>query len=579
MDEQSQAISIELDDALVASTSASTAQHRARSVNEFAQLARFLYNHNPFYVISALCVFSGLWRSFSQEPAMVEAGIIALGLAVYTLLLALTAWLIVRLGVWDDARSILLIVVLMLLAISISLDPVLNAEEQHGTSFVLGGFLFALIVSEALLRTMPLRLPALFRVPYYLTIALFFLYPLAMSPLLAHPPGPALYWALFGFSAVAGAIALTLIPAVRRGAAYVNDNGSPWRWPLYPWVLFGMLGLCVCLRAYSLCVSFHPIFGTESIFGCYFLIPVLLPVTLLFVEAAVVWHSAAARRIALALPLAMVVLAMAGHRAEPVYTNFVDRFTETMHGSPLDVTLLVVVALYGYSITRGMRGAENFFIPSLAAVSFVSKYSFDLDSISYDRAWPMIVAGAIQFALGMTQRSSARASSGAACALVPLGLDWQLAGLAQYRAIILFHAVLVVTLILASMFRDRFAEKLRRLGAALLVIACVTPAIANSRTFGPVPEVFFYVYPVVPLAVALVYARFVGGGLYYAAAASGATLCTAAYGWRSYRHLRHVIAGLDLIACGILFFLMAAVVSFRKARLCQRWRSRREALE
>jgi hypothetical protein len=366
---------------------------------------------------------------------------------------------------------------------------------------------------------------------------------------------------------------------VRRGAAYVNDNGSPWRWPLYPWVLFGMLGLCVCLRAYSLCVSFHPIFGTESIFGWYFLIPVLLPVTLLFAEAAVVWHSVAARRIALALPLAMVALAMAGHRAEPVYSDFLNRFTETMHGSPLDVTLLAVVALYGYSIARGLRGAENFFIPALASLAFVSKYSFDLDSISYVRAWPLIAAGVMQFALGVAQRSSARAISGAACLLAPLGLDWQLAGLAPYRVIILFHAVLAVTLILGSLFHDRFAETLRRLGAALLVIACITPAIANSRTFGPVPEVLFYVYPVIPIVVALVYARLVGGWLFYTAAASGAVLCTAAYGWQSYRHLRHIIAGLDLIACGILFFVMAAIVSLTKARICQRWRARREALD
>ena len=189
---------------------------------------RFLYNHNPFYIISALLVFSGLWQSFSREPALVEAGIIALGLAAYTLLLALTAWLVIRLGhVWEDARSILLVVVLMFLAISVSLDPVLNAEEQHGTSFVLAGFLFAVLVSEGVLRSLPLRLPALFRIPYYLVLALFFLYPLAMSPLLDHPPDASLYWALFGFSAAAGAVFLTLVPAVRRGPAYVADNGSP----------------------------------------------------------------------------------------------------------------------------------------------------------------------------------------------------------------------------------------------------------------------------------------------------------------------------------------------------------------
>ena len=82
---------------------------------------------------------------------MVEAGIIALGLAAYSLLLALTAWLIIRLGhVWEDARSILLVIVLMFLAISVSLDPTLNAKEQNGESFVLAGFLFAVLVSEGL---------------------------------------------------------------------------------------------------------------------------------------------------------------------------------------------------------------------------------------------------------------------------------------------------------------------------------------------------------------------------------------------------------------------------------------------
>ena len=117
-----------------------------------------------------------------------------------------------------------------------------------------------------------------------------------MSPLLAHPPGASLYWALFGFSAAAGVAFLTLVPAIRRGPAYVAENGSPWRWPLYPWVLFGMLGVCVCLRAFYLCVSFHPILGTESIFGPYFLIPFLIAVNILLIEATAHSRGTFARR-------------------------------------------------------------------------------------------------------------------------------------------------------------------------------------------------------------------------------------------------------------------------------------------
>ena len=34
-----------------------------------AQLAQFLYNHNPFYIVGEFLVFSGLWQSFTQEAA------------------------------------------------------------------------------------------------------------------------------------------------------------------------------------------------------------------------------------------------------------------------------------------------------------------------------------------------------------------------------------------------------------------------------------------------------------------------------------------------------------------------------
>ena len=57
-----------------------------------------------------------LWQSFTERAELVEAGAIALGLGAFALLLALTAVLIIRLGhVWEDARSLLLLVVLMLM--------------------------------------------------------------------------------------------------------------------------------------------------------------------------------------------------------------------------------------------------------------------------------------------------------------------------------------------------------------------------------------------------------------------------------------------------------------------------------
>ena len=121
----------------------------------------------------------------------------------------------------------------------------------------LGGLLFAVAVSEAMLRGIRLGLPALFRVPYYLALALFFLYPVALTPLLDDPGGEALPWALFGFAPAAGLVCLTLLPAVHRGRAYVRDNGSPWPWAWYPWTLFGVLAFGVVTRSAMLCWSMH----------------------------------------------------------------------------------------------------------------------------------------------------------------------------------------------------------------------------------------------------------------------------------------------------------------------------------
>jgi hypothetical protein len=196
---------------------------------------RWVCTSNPFYVLSASLFLVGLWVSFRDGAEPAETWALMGGLAGYTLLLAVTACLLVRFArVWDDVRTVLLLVALMFLAMSVAFDAVLITDPQRGRACYLFGLAFAVVVSEGVLRGIRLVLPAGFRVPYYLILALFFLYPLALSPLLAGPPSEALEWGLFGFPAAAGLAFLTLLPAVRRGPDYVRDTGSPWPWPLYP---------------------------------------------------------------------------------------------------------------------------------------------------------------------------------------------------------------------------------------------------------------------------------------------------------------------------------------------------------
>ena len=168
-------------------------------------LIRWVCTSNPFYVLSALLVCLGLWVSFGAQVHASQTWALLLGMAGYTLLLAVTAGLLVRfVGVWDDVRTVLLLVALMFLATSVTFDEVLARDPARGIACYLGGLLFAVAVSEGILRGVRLSLPPLFRGPYYLLLALFYLYPVAIVPLLDWPRSEALSWALFGFSPAAG---------------------------------------------------------------------------------------------------------------------------------------------------------------------------------------------------------------------------------------------------------------------------------------------------------------------------------------------------------------------------------------
>ncbi|MGL4555055.1 MAG: hypothetical protein ACRC33_28150, partial [Gemmataceae bacterium] len=307
-------------------------------------LARFLWTSNPFYVVSAGLFLLGLRLSFGEQATEIDTWALMGGLAGYTLLLAVTACLLVRFaGVWDDARTVMLLVVLMFLATSVTFDEALVQNPRLGVACCLVGLAFAVAVSEAVLRGTRLRLPAGFRVPFHLTVALFFLYPLALRPLagVGVPRTEGLLWTLAGFSTAAAAVALTLLPAARRGPGYVADSGSPWEWPLYPWVLFGLLGMAVPARAYLLCVSMDLHAGADRlIFGPYFLVPFGFAVAAVLLEVGLTGGHRAAQAVALLAPAGLLGLTLVGHRPDPVYQGFLDTVRDRLGGDPLWLTLL-----------------------------------------------------------------------------------------------------------------------------------------------------------------------------------------------------------------------------------------------
>jgi hypothetical protein len=416
-------------------------------------LIRWVCTNNPFYILSAGLFLAGLWISFGVQSEEVQTWALMSGLAGYTLLLAVTAFLLVRFGnVWDDMRTVLLLVVLMFLATSVTFDEVLVFHPERGFACYLGGLLFALLVSEGLLRGIRLALPACFRVPYYLILALFFLYPLALRPLLADPRSEELMWGLFGFSPVAGLLFLTLLPAIRLGPDCVRDNGSPWRWPLYPWVLFGLLGFAVPARAFLLCWSMQILDAGDFdrlLFGPFFLVPFGLAVAVLLLEIGLVSRRPGALWAALALPIALIVLLVASHPDDPIYRGFLALFTARLGSDPLTATLLASAAFYAYAALRRVPLAPEVLTVCLAALAVVGPDTLELGELASPRPAFLLAAAVLQLILGIRGRRLWRCLVGAALVTVA---SWRaycwlrqvVAGLDHLAVSLLFFALAIL---------------------------------------------------------------------------------------------------------------------------------------
>lgn len=536
-------------------------------------LGHLLYTHNPFYVISAWLVFSGLRASFPARSGSIDVWALSLCLMGYTVLLGVTAILVVRWGqVWDDARSLLLLIVLMLLGTSITFDRILADTPQVALPYYLLGWMFAAAISELLLRALRLRMGLLLRVPYHLLLALLFLYPLLPAARVGQPHDPVLAWQLFGFSSLAAVTLLCLIPAVRRGEEYVADNGSPWRWPWFPWTLFGMLGLCAAFRAYSLCVSLHFV-GAGSIFAPYFLVPLVLAGNLLLLEAGIVAGSQRVIRCALGLPLSLVWLAAMGNGPGPVSQWFSMLFAQQFGAAPLVVTLWIVVAFYLLAAVRGVALAGYPLVATLALISLGPGRSF----LTQVDAWPLVAAGAWQVATGWRRNRSGDVVAGwclwwAAAVARGHGTWFGLPG-----PILSIHVLLGILLVAGYWYRDRAGRYVRRAGVALAVLLAAVAAASDAAWLRQWPLAARMLYPLGIAALLVGYSRVTRDAWSYAGATVAVAVGCLGYSVRLYVYLGQRVIGLNQLAFGGLFFLLAALISLIKAglgptALRRRWR-------
>lgn len=538
---------------------------------------RWICTSNPFYVISAGLFLVGMWISFGAQSREVETWALMSGLAAYTLLLAVTGCLLVRLGnVWDDVRTVLLLVVLMFLATSFTFDEALVLSPDRGIACHLGGLLLAIAVSEGVLRGSRLALPLLFRGPYYVILSLFFLYPLGLIPLLDQAPDDkGLMWGLFGFSPVAGLAFLTLLPAARRGPSYVRHNNSPWRWPLYPWTLFAMLALAVPVRAYLLCWSHDASQASRIIFGPYFLIPFGLAITVLLLEIGLAARRNGFVLAALVMPIGLVVLALVGHRSHAVYREFLEMFAGRLGGHPLYLSILAATGFYAYAALRGARLATEALTVTLTAFAFVAPDTMKLSELGTPAPLPIFLAAGLQLTLGLWRHASGRCLIGAAGLVAALVVGILDRPLALYAVPIIFHSVLAITLTIGAVFDDSLSRLLRFGGVSLALAASQATLLGWDEHLSGLPAWLVQAYPGLMAGVLVAYGLLLGQAPSLASGAAAAASWTASLAWHGYWSLRELVAGLDYLALSFALFVVAVVVSLAKSGHLWRWLTER----
>jgi hypothetical protein len=338
------------------------------STSGVRRLGRFLYTQNPFYLLSCFLVIYGLQiATVSQVDLVSRSVFLAGGIGLYTLLMVLTTIGVIRLGkVWDDGRSILLVVAISLVALSTSLDELCLIDPTTALSIAIAGLLGSIIATESVLRACRIVLPFWYRASYCAMLFVFFATPVGLGRAVAERHESIANWGAVIFSCLFSAAILILIPAVKQGRSSVRSNGTPWRWPLYPLSLFVILIVLAGIRTHAIWMSFGFI-GETLGFEPFLLMPMFAALLILAVEHDV--HRRRPRWSTAAL-LAAPVLLLCGLSQNGMTSLPIRQDLQYAAGSATTLALVVLATFYAYAWLRGVRHSEHALVGSLLSVGF-----------------------------------------------------------------------------------------------------------------------------------------------------------------------------------------------------------------
>jgi hypothetical protein len=526
---------------------------------------RFIYNHNPFYVVSAVFVLYGLHVSFADNLDPTEGWKFTELLMGYILMLAATSVVVVRLcKVWEDARTLVLLVSLLMIALASSFDRVCLDNAWQGARFLAVGLGFSLAVCESLLLLLRLRFPWSYRLPFYLLLTLLFAYPAWLGHLSLENRLTEMAWYVLGFPTIAGLIFALLVPAARSRGRSVTNNGTPWGWPLYPWSLFVLLGVGVLLRAYAMSMSFDPTKGLASGLKPYVVVPLLMSWHLLWTEGAD--HTKPGRKFfAVVAPLALLALALPGQGGSVGQARYLELLQDTV-GSPIQITAALLIAYYVYAWSRGIRVAEAGLLLGFGVLAVVNKHTVDLDTFAPIQSVPMMTLVVLLVISSIWHDSAVR--MGAAIVVMNAGLCLALPGL-SYLAVdgyLPIHTTFFAVMSLGLLYYDWLGRNIAHAAAIVLAAASVIVLAGYRFLFPDVPAT---VHAAVAFGLAAMASAYWVKNRRFADLAAAATCLIVSTSLIAEYFIGSgltylVLQGKRWIAWGVVFFLLGLAVSLAK---------------
>ncbi len=534
--------------------------------------ARLLVNKNPFYVISAACVIHGSSYWFRSNADAEPWSLMAL-VGGFIFLLTIIGFCVVKFGrLWDDARSIFVMLFLLFVELALSFDDAFVTDWKDGCLLLICGWLFVVLVFEFLFHSLRIRFRALFRVPFHTMLALLFLYPLSMVWAIQLSHQRMIQWQLLGFNVAVAVSVFLLLPAIRRGKRYADSNGTPWIWPLFPWLPIGILIVALTVRGFAMCASLDPAIlqsvtlarELQSVFDYYFLCPIILAVAFVLFEFGRVECSGRLTSFALTIPVLVVFLAVPTTRPSSLQYAFLQDLSTTIC-TPLFFSLCASACFYLLAAIRSVRAAEWYLSAAVLGFVYVSPDTASWSSHAAPQIWPLVVVSVAHTILGLLRRGLLQSVFGitlvvASChnfGVAQIGRPFMVAAEV--------HAALAVMLFVGLYRTNRLV-----LSLVAVILTSVVAGVLFS-THGDVAQIspamrFGYATAMLAATVTLF---FVTRLWVYASAATVLLSCLAAATarnvWLQIRHI-HGWQGLVFYAAGVVWLLIAIAVSVWKAR-------------